>query len=40
MHGFRYGSGGYDGYDGYNSWEAPDNTSLAAVALSVSGAAR
>ena len=24
-------------YDGYNLWEAPDNVSMAAVALAISG---
>jgi uncharacterized protein with GYD domain len=34
LHGFWYGFGGYDGY---NLWEAPDNVSMAAVALAISG---
>ena len=34
LHGFWYGFGSYDGY---NLWEAPDNVSMAAVALAISG---
>jgi uncharacterized protein with GYD domain len=34
LHGFWYGFGTYDGY---NLWEAPDNVSMAAVALAISG---
>lgn len=34
LHGFWYAFGGYDGY---NLWEAPDNVSMAAVALAISG---
>jgi uncharacterized protein with GYD domain len=33
LHGFWYGFGTYDGY---NLWEAPDNVSMAAVALAIS----
>jgi uncharacterized protein with GYD domain len=33
LHGFRYGFGTHDG----NLWEAPDNVSMAAVALAISG---
>jgi uncharacterized protein with GYD domain len=33
LHGFWYAFGEYDGY---NLWEAPDNTSMAAVALAIS----
>jgi len=32
LHGFWYGFGEYDGY---NLWEAPDNVSMAAVALAI-----
>ena len=34
LHGFWYGFGTYDGY---NLWEAPDNVSMAAVALAIGG---
>jgi uncharacterized protein with GYD domain len=34
LHGFWYGFGTYDGY---NLWEAPDNVSMAAVVLAISG---
>lgn len=34
LHGFWYAFGEYDGY---NLWEAPDNVSIAAVALAISG---
>ena len=34
LHGFWYAFGSYDGY---NLWEAPDNISMAAVALAISG---
>ncbi len=34
LHGFWYAFGEYDGY---NLWEAPDNVSLAAVAIAVGG---
>src|SRR5215210_6492543 len=34
VHGFWYGFGTHDGY---NLWEAPDNVSMAAVALAISG---
>jgi uncharacterized protein with GYD domain len=34
LHGFWYAFGEYDGY---NLWEAPDNVSMAAVALAISG---
>jgi len=34
LHGFWYGFGSHDGY---NLWEAPDNVSMAAVALALSG---
>ena len=34
LHGFWYAFGGHDGY---NLWEAPDNTSMAAVALAIAG---
>ena len=34
LHGFWYGFGTHDGY---NLWEAPDNVSMAAVALALSG---
>src|SRR6187431_688902 len=33
LHGFWYAFGEYDGY---NLWEAPDNVSMAAVALAIS----
>jgi uncharacterized protein with GYD domain len=33
LHGFWYSFGGHDGY---NLWEAPDNVSMAAVALAIS----
>jgi uncharacterized protein with GYD domain len=33
LHGFWYGFGTHDGY---NLWEAPDNVSMAAVALAIS----
>ena len=33
LHGFWYGFGSHDGY---TIWEAPDNVSLAAVALAIS----
>ena len=33
LHGFWYAFGGRDGY---NLWEAPDNVSMAAVALAIS----
>ena len=33
LHGFWYAFGDYDGY---NLWEAPDNVSMAAVALAIS----
>jgi uncharacterized protein with GYD domain len=33
LHGFWYGFGAYDGY---TLWEAPDNVSMAAVALALS----
>ena len=32
LHGFWYAFGGHDGY---NLWEAPDNVSMAAVALAI-----
>jgi uncharacterized protein with GYD domain len=32
LHGFWYGFGSHDGY---NLWEAPDNVSIAAVALAI-----
>ena len=32
LHGFWYAFGAYDGY---NLWEAPDNVSMAAVALAI-----
>jgi len=32
LHGFWYGFGGHDGY---TLWEAPDNVSMAAVALAI-----
>ena len=32
LHGFWYGFGAYDGY---TLWEAPDNVSMAAVALAI-----
>jgi uncharacterized protein with GYD domain len=34
LHGFWYAFGTYDGY---NLWEAPDNVSMAAVALAIRG---
>jgi uncharacterized protein with GYD domain len=34
LHGFWYAFGAYDGY---NLWEAPDNVSMAAVALAIGG---
>jgi uncharacterized protein with GYD domain len=34
LHGFWYAFGSYDGY---TLWEAPDNTSMAAVALAITG---
>ena len=34
LHGFFYAFGTHDGY---NLWEAPDNVSMAAVALAISG---
>ena len=34
LHGFWYGFGDYDGY---NLWEAPDNVSMAATAIAISG---
>jgi len=34
LHGFWYAFGPYDGY---TLWEAPDNTSMAAVAIAISG---
>ena len=34
LHGFWYAFGSYDGY---TLWEAPDNTSMAAVAIALSG---
>src|SRR6187551_3264656 len=34
LHGFWYAFGSYDGY---NLWEAPDNVSMAAVALAIGG---
>ena len=34
LHGFWYALGEYDGY---NLWEAPDSTSMAAVAIAISG---
>jgi uncharacterized protein with GYD domain len=34
LHGFWYAFGAHDGY---TLWEAPDNTSMAAVALAISG---
>src|SRR5438128_11507017 len=34
LHGFWYAFGAYDGF---NLWEAPDNVSMAAVALAISG---
>ena len=34
LHGFWYALGEHDGY---NLWEAPDNVSMAAVALAISG---
>jgi uncharacterized protein with GYD domain len=34
LHGFWYAFGDYDGY---NLWEAPDNVSMAATAIAISG---
>ena len=34
LHGFWYAFGSYDGY---NLWEAPDNVSMVAVAIAISG---
>ena len=34
LHGFWYAFGSYDGY---TLWEAPDNVSMAAVALAITG---
>lgn len=34
LHGFWYAFGTHDGY---NLWEAPDNVSMAAVAIAISG---
>jgi uncharacterized protein with GYD domain len=34
LHGFWYAFGTYDGY---NLWEAPDNVSMAAVAIAIAG---
>ena len=34
LHGFWYA---FWTYDGYNLWEAPDNVSMAAVAIAISG---
>lgn len=34
LHGFWYAFGSYDGY---NLWEAPDNVSMAAVAIAIAG---
>jgi len=34
LHGFWYGFGAHDGY---TLWEAPDNVSMAAAALAISG---
>ena len=34
LHGFWYAFGSYDGY---SLWEAPDNISMAAVALAITG---
>jgi uncharacterized protein with GYD domain len=34
LHGFWYAFGDHDGY---NLWEAPDNVSMAAVAIAISG---
>jgi uncharacterized protein with GYD domain len=34
LHGFWYAFGSHDGY---NLWEAPDNVSMAAVALAING---
>ena len=34
LHGFWYAFGAYDGY---NLWEAPDNVSMAAVVIAISG---
>lgn len=36
LHGFWYALGEYDGY---TLWEAPDNASMAAVAIAISGGA-
>jgi len=36
LHGFWYAFGDFDGY---NLWEAPDNVSMAAVAIAISGGA-
>lgn len=36
LHGFWYAFGSYDGF---SLWEAPDNTSMAAVAIAISGGA-
>ena len=36
LHGFWYAFGTHDGY---NLWEAPDNVSMAAVAIAISGGA-
>ena len=34
LHGFWYA---FDKHDGYNLWEAPDNVSMAAVGLAITG---
>src|SRR5688572_24475945 len=34
LHGFWYAFGSYEGY---NPWEAPDNVSMAAVAIAIGG---
>lgn len=34
LHGFWYAFGSYDGY---NLWEAPDNVSMASVAIAIAG---
>ena len=34
LHGFWYAFGAHDGY---NLWEAPDNVSMAAVAIAIGG---
>lgn len=34
LHGFWYAFGSFDGY---NLWEAPDNVSMAAVSIAISG---